>query len=172
MMRPPRGCCAFMILIASCEHRNAPVRLTPSTVLHCSKVRSSIGTAGVPEPALLNRRSSLPKVSSAFANSARTASGLLTSVGTASILPPPEGASAAVFSNSAARRPASVTEYPAACSPRATARPMPLPAPVTSAIFVLFVMCNQNLRADHLFNGQNLRDHSFGQRSTTTFLSV
>src|ERR1017187_887603 len=36
MIRPPRGDCAFMILMASCAHRNAPVRLTVTTALHCS----------------------------------------------------------------------------------------------------------------------------------------
>src|SRR5258708_21412837 len=36
MIRPPRGCCAFMILIASWVQRNAPVRLASTTVLHCS----------------------------------------------------------------------------------------------------------------------------------------
>ena len=41
-------------------------------------------------------------------------------------------AMAAVRSSSAARRPASTTEYPAEFSARLTARPMPLPAPVTS----------------------------------------
>jgi hypothetical protein len=35
----------------------------------------------------------------------------------------------------AARRPASTTEYPAFCSATLTARPIPLPAPVTIAIF-------------------------------------
>jgi ADP-ribosyl-[dinitrogen reductase] hydrolase len=40
----------------------------------------------------------------------------------------------AVFSSSEARRPASATEYPADCNFKATARPMPLPAPVTNAI--------------------------------------
>src|SRR5436853_6288239 len=63
MMRPPRGSCAFMILMASCAHRNAPVRLASTTAIHCSYVRSSIGTPGAPVPALLKRRSSLPKVS-------------------------------------------------------------------------------------------------------------
>src|SRR6059036_3710977 len=32
MMRPPRGSWAFMILMASCAHRNAPVRLASTTV--------------------------------------------------------------------------------------------------------------------------------------------
>ena len=32
-----------MSLIAACEHRKAPVRLTFTTALHCSKVKSSSG---------------------------------------------------------------------------------------------------------------------------------
>src|SRR5258707_3898300 len=35
MIRPPRGCWLFMILKASCVHRNAPVRLVSNTALHC-----------------------------------------------------------------------------------------------------------------------------------------
>src|ERR1019366_10691278 len=87
-------------------------------------------------PALLNNTSSRPKASFVLANSALTAPGSPTSVGTASISPPPSRAMAAVRSSSAARRPASTTEYPAPCNARLTARPMPLPAPVTSAILL------------------------------------
>ena len=36
MMRPPRGSCAFIMRIASCAHRNAPVRLASTTAFHCS----------------------------------------------------------------------------------------------------------------------------------------
>ncbi len=50
--------------------------------------------------------------------------------------PPCGSAAAAVRCNSASRRPASTTEYPARCSVRLTARPIPLPAPVTRAIFI------------------------------------
>src|SRR5881396_1074583 len=53
MMRPPRGCWLFMILIASCVHRKGPVRFVSITVFHCSTVRSSSGTGGAPVPALL-----------------------------------------------------------------------------------------------------------------------
>src|ERR1700687_4361390 len=58
MMRPPRGCCAFMILNASCVHKNAPVRFTSTTAFHCSGVTSSSAMGGPPVPALLNSRSS------------------------------------------------------------------------------------------------------------------
>src|ERR1019366_1662575 len=92
--------------------------------------------AGAFVPALLNRTSSRPKVSRVLANSARTESGLVTSVGTLSILPPVADADAAVRSNGSARRPASTTEYPADCSATETA----LPAPVTRAILPLSVI--------------------------------
>ena len=59
----------------------------------------------------------------------------------ATSIPPAEGcAAAAVRSSSATRRPASTTEYPAACKARLAARPMPLPAPVTSAILSSFAI--------------------------------
>src|SRR5829696_4922434 len=54
MMRPPCGSCDFIIRTASCAHRKEPVRLTFTTVLHCSNVMSSKGTAGAFVPALLN----------------------------------------------------------------------------------------------------------------------
>ena len=63
-------------------------------------------TGGAPTPALLNRTSSRPHSASTSANKARTLSGCFTSVGATSI---PEGATAAVFSSSARRRPASTT---------------------------------------------------------------
>src|SRR5438093_6052548 len=135
MMRPPRGSWTFIILIASCAHRNTPVRLTSTAAVHCSNVRSSIGTAGAPVPALLKGRSKRPNISLILLKSARTACGLLTSVGTTSIRPSECFLSPAVFSNSWTRRPANTTAHPFSWKARLTARPIPLPAPVTSAIF-------------------------------------
>src|SRR5258708_13472397 len=63
MMRPPRGLCAFMILMASCVHRKGPVRLDITTVCQVSNGRSSNGTGGAPPPALLNTRSRRPNFS-------------------------------------------------------------------------------------------------------------
>src|SRR3954471_3809062 len=37
MMRPPRGDCSFMSRKACWAQRNAPVRLTLTTAVHCSK---------------------------------------------------------------------------------------------------------------------------------------
>src|ERR1700693_3442728 len=36
MMRPPRGRCDFISLIASCVQRKVPVRLVSTTTFHCS----------------------------------------------------------------------------------------------------------------------------------------
>src|ERR1022692_2661531 len=162
-IRPPRGVCAFMILMASCAHKNGPVRLTLTTALHCSQLRCSIGMPGAPMPALLKSRSSRPKASFTLANRAFTASGLPTSVGTASISPPPARAMAAVPSSSATRRPASTTEYPAPCKATLTARPMPLPAPVTSAI-LLSPMFYPSPVQRGLLRGQQQKEHAVVRR--------
>src|ERR1017187_9516294 len=90
--------------------------------------------AGALAPALLKRTSRRPKPSPVAANIALTAAESLTSMGTQRILPPGTAADAPVRSSASARRPASTNEYPADPSARETARPIPLPAPVTSAI--------------------------------------
>src|SRR5439155_22240405 len=94
MIRPPRGFWSFMILKASCVHRNEPVRLVSTTAFHCSTLRSSSRPAA-PMPALLNRRSSRPKALLVCAKSARMAWGSHTSVGTTSALERASTASAA-----------------------------------------------------------------------------
>src|SRR6266487_905216 len=108
MMRPPRGCWLFMILIASCVHRKEPVRLVSTTAFHFSNGRSSRGTGGAPMPALLKRRSSRPKTCFVCAKRARMDSGSLTSVGTTSVFDPGDFAfpSAAAVSKASLRRPA------------------------------------------------------------------
>ena len=73
-----------MILMASWVHTNMPVRLVSTTFFQVSSGSSSIGTAGAPMPALLNRRSSRPNSFFTRANSALIDSGSLTSVGTES----------------------------------------------------------------------------------------
>src|SRR2546430_7803018 len=104
MMRPPRGSCDFMILIASWVHRNMPVRLVSTTFFQVSYGSSSSGTAGAPMPALLNRTSRRPNASLVLANSAWMEPGSLTSVGATRLL---AGlASLAVSSSLSLRRPA------------------------------------------------------------------
>ena len=107
MMRPPFGSCAFMILTASWVQTKTPVRLVSTTFFQVSSGSSSIGTAGAPMPALLNRMSSRPKSFLTRANSALMDSGSLTSVGTDRVLALP--ASFAVSSSLSVRRPASTT---------------------------------------------------------------
>src|SRR5882724_6146480 len=137
MMRPPRGCWLFMILIASCVHRNEPVRLVSTTAFHFSNGSSSRGTGGAPMPALLKRRSSRPKTCFVCAKRARMDSGSLTSVGTTSVFDPGDFAfpSAAAVSRASLRRPARTTENPSCKSASAECLPTPLPAPVTIATF-------------------------------------
>ena len=94
---------------AAWVHRNGPVRLTFTTACHCSKLRSSIGTAGVLMPALLKSTSSRPKVFSVASNSAFTEAGSPTSVGTASMRLPSAPAFAMVCCSASSRRPASTT---------------------------------------------------------------
>src|SRR5262249_7072590 len=97
--------------------------------------RSSRGTAGAPIPALLKSTSSRPKVDFSVANSERIDSRLDTSVGTANDCAPAALISPATLSSISLRRPASRRLYPALASAIDPARPTPVPAPVTSAIF-------------------------------------
>ena len=71
----------------------------------------------------------------ACANSALIEAGSAMSAGTARLLPPAFAPSAATSSSLSLRRPASTTVKPAFISASAAARPTPVPAPVTSAIF-------------------------------------
>ena len=136
MMRPPRGFWSFMILMASCVHRNMPVKLVATTFCQVSNGRSSSGTGGAPMPALLNSTSRRPKLDFTVANSARIDSRFDTSVGTAS--------ACAAGGVDLGRRPCRASPCGGRRAPGcsrlspsaiATARPTPVPAPVTSAIF-------------------------------------
>src|SRR5581483_8133286 len=136
MMRPPFGLCAFMMRIASCEHQNIAFRLMSTTERHCSTVRSSIGTAGSPMPALLKSTSSRPHLAFSSAKMRFTSSGLVMSAASTrqrSFAPE----SAAVFSSSSLRRPTRPTQKPSLCSASAADLPMPVPAPVMSATFCM-----------------------------------
>src|SRR5438034_7205172 len=111
MMRPPRGCWAFMIRNASWVQRKGPERLVSTTAFHCSYVRSSSGTGGAPMPALLNSKSKRPKASFVLANRLLTDEGSVTLVGTTSVRDC-DAAARAVASSGSRRRPARTTEYP------------------------------------------------------------
>src|SRR5947209_2178069 len=134
MIRPPRGDCVFMMRNACCAQRNDPVRLISTTLFHCSKGSSSRSTPGAPMPALLNSKSSRPKIFSTSPNSAFTESGSATSVGIVIALRPEAPPSLATASSGSLRRPASATFHPAFIKARAEALPTPVPPPVTTAI--------------------------------------
>ena len=84
-----------------------------------------------PAPAQAIRTSTEPQSCSTWAKSRSTARGSVTSAGMARVGP---GQASAVTARARAPRPASATRSPAWLSRMATVRPMPLPAPVTSAI--------------------------------------
>src|SRR2546427_40870 len=132
MMRPPRGCWFFIILIASCVHRKGPVRFVSITVFHCSTVRSSSGTGGAPVPALLKSRSSRPNASFVRAKSAWIDAESVTSVGTTSDRAPDALPSVAVLSGASFRRPPGGPAYLSFLGAGGQAFPVPLPLPVPS----------------------------------------
>ena len=138
MMRPPRGDCAFISTKACCVHRKTPVRLTSTTVCHCSTVSSSSGTGGAPVPALLKSTSRRPNAS-LTCREQRLDGGGIGDVGRHD-----EGAVGAVAGGRAGRleRVGAAAgeddvEAGLAASASAEARPMPLPAPVTMATFFM-----------------------------------
>ena len=133
MMRPPRGCWVFIRRTAPCAHKNAPVRFVSMTLRHCTSESSSNGTPGTLTPALLNKTSNRPNTSLMRAKSARTEDSSVTSVGTTSQSAAGAPDSCAVAWRASGLRPARTTAYPARSRPRAQARPMPDPAPVTRA---------------------------------------
>src|SRR5262245_5591068 len=135
MIRPPCGRWPFMILNASCVHKNAPVRFVSRTARHWSQLRSSMGMAGALIPALLNSKSKRAKWSSVLANKARTLAGSVTSAHTTSAREPAFPASFTVDSSLSTRRPASTTAYPWLRRAMEARRPIPEPAPVTIATF-------------------------------------
>src|SRR5215510_9938268 len=120
-------------------------------------------------PALLNNRSSRPKVSCVLANKARTAAGSPTSVGTTSPCAPAGPAIVTVASNSSWRRPARATAYPSCNSASATLLPMPVPAPVTIATFVNALIRHISFYVDRIRYGQEHQSKKLlpGQRRGT-----
>ena len=117
--------------LSPCPHCGPRMTTKGSTV----RVRQRAQQAAEIEPmyravAELNSRSSLSRRCSTATNSARTDSGSRTSqrIATASL-----PTSTAAASSGSGRRPASTSVNPAFDKATADARPMPLPAPVTSA---------------------------------------
>jgi hypothetical protein len=129
MMRPPGGACSRMTRYAACAQWKAPSRFVATTSRHCSGVTASNGALGPNMPALLNRRSIRPSRSRTSAKHASTSAASVTSTGATTA----DARPAAVSSSAARRRPASTTCQPSSSSAWAAARPMPDPAPVTTA---------------------------------------
>ena len=86
-------------------------------------------------PALLKSTSTRPCSASTAAKSAAIEDGSATSVGRTSACPSAPWISSAVSSSGSRRRPASTSANPSPASCTETARPIPEPAPVTTATF-------------------------------------
>ena len=127
MAPPPR---AAIIRAAARAHRKGPVRFTASTRSHSS---SGMSTTAEPDamPALLTSTSRPPSSRSTRAIMAATSALDDTSVRTASA---PGRRSASARASSSCPKWLTTTWAPAPASRSAVACPMPLPAPVTSAI--------------------------------------
>ena len=110
MIRPPRGVWSRIMRNAALATRKQPLRLTATTLVHCSQVKSPKLVLGTLPPALLNSTSSRPNLSLMAANRASTWAGWVTSVGTARVRPAAVPARLAVSASASARRPASTTE--------------------------------------------------------------
>ena len=111
-----------------------PHRLTPSTHFHAESGPNH-GSARLATPALLQTTCTDPKRSIAAAARALTAASSLTSVGTASVLPPRPAICSAAARSAGCSTSASTTSSPARANRSASAKPIPLAAPVTTATF-------------------------------------
>src|SRR5579883_780239 len=111
-----------------------PQRLTPR--IHCQSARLLPQTVvPPPTPALLKSKCTAPQVSYAFCASASTSSAFETSVCTASTSAPLARISSPACLRAPASTSASTTFMPSCALFSASARPMPLAAPVTTATF-------------------------------------
>src|SRR5438128_1668651 len=111
---------------------STPQRLTPSTHSQSPNSRCQV----IPPwntPALLHSRWTEPKRSYARAARASTCSGRDTSVGATTTSAPAVSTSAAASSSALTSTSAMTTRMPSPAARRASARPIPLPAPVTTA---------------------------------------
>src|SRR5450759_388059 len=120
-----------MAVNAARQHRNEPVRLTPSVSAQMSHVVSPNG-ADVSTPAAQTRAARWP-VCAAAANSRSTSSTLLTSVGTGVAAPPAAWMPLATLVRASRSRAARTTWAPAPARAPAVAAPIPRLAPVTIA---------------------------------------
>lgn len=117
--------------IAARASRKGPVRLIRSVESQPSGVSSRTG-ALAPTPWLQTSASRRPKALAAPSIAPSAPSGVPTSAGTVTALPPLAVISSATCSSGYGRRPTRATPYPFSAKSRAVARPMPVPAPVTT----------------------------------------
>src|ERR1700687_2262970 len=132
MVPPPRS---IMPGNAAWISAKTPVRLTLMTASHSSCPTQRTFRALLECPALLMRMSTRPSSLTVHSTSARPCSGLETSPSRAAALPPAFVISATTDSSGALRRPDTTTWAPSAASMIAVERPIPVPPPVTIAIF-------------------------------------
>src|SRR5918993_2184922 len=110
-----------------------PQKLTP--IVHSQpSIGPSHGSPPPATPALLQTMCTAPNRSIVACANASTCSTLLTSVLTASVSTPSSSIVAVARSSASSCTSASTTEHPAVASALASAKPIPLPAPVTTAI--------------------------------------
>ena len=116
---------------------STPQRLTPSTHCQSASVNSQDAPTTGGTPALLQRMWTAPNASIVLAARASTSAARETSVRTGSTVAPPAFISDAVLARAPSSTSARTTFIPSAAKRSAIARPMPLAAPVTTAVLPL-----------------------------------
>ncbi len=112
------------------EHKNGPFRLTSSKCAISVGDRSRHARRAVLVPALLTRISTSPSASVTARCAAVTSCPSLTSASANIALPPSASTIPSVSANVSRDRPVSANRHPAAPNASASARPIPVPAPV------------------------------------------
>jgi hypothetical protein len=130
-MRPER--CLTKMRVNAFVMVNAPRKFVFKTVSHCSSDMRIIKPSRV-TPALLTRMSMRLVSPIIFSPASATAAASETSNATAQAFRPAARTSLATFSEFSAVRETQTTSAPSAANFRAIARPIPRPAPVTTAI--------------------------------------
>jgi len=132
IIRPER--CLTNERVKPLVNRNAPLRLVLMTESQSASLMRIRRPSRV-TPALLMRMSTLPQSARIFSAAALTAAASDTSTAMAQALRPSARTSPATFSEFSAVRDTQTTSAPSLANFKAIARPMPRPAPVTTAIW-------------------------------------
>src|SRR5207344_2892433 len=148
MMLPPRPF-AFMWRAVACATRQAPFRLTSTTLAQSVSVTSRNGLVTA-TPALFTRIVTGPSSPAASSMAARTLSGSVTSIAWILARPPAARISASTFCPTFVRRPTRATLAPAVANVSAKCRPRPPNAPVTNAHFPVKLCSNISDRVSTL----------------------